>query len=579
MGGIQRVTRFRESYSQGAGGVLPKTGYTARPMGKTNFFDFKESTTRRSGGGGAGGGASRAGNGAAAPATTDGKTAPPTGPRGTEALSVSQLTHLIDEVLKAVLPPVVLVKGEVSNFKPHAASGHIYFTLKDSEACIDCVMWRSDAARLKFDVSDGLEVLADGRVAVYPQRGKYQLYVETLQPLGQGALELAFKQLRAKLEREGLFLPERKKPLPEFPSRVVIVTGAQTAALQDVLKVLRRFPWVKLFVYPVPVQGDGAGERIAGALAHLNRTAGAIGGADLILLARGGGSLEDLWAFNEETVARAIASSKIPVVTGIGHEVDTSIADLVADYFAHTPTEAAQVISRNWRTAPEVVESSALRLGRELRNVMAHARGRLAAVERHEAFRRPLDRVRSLQQHLDHQQTTLRHLVAAAVRVAQWRVGELHARLEQVGPAFVVSRFRSRLADAQRRLARGASARLFRSHEHVARLNTDFVRLDPRHRIRVLDERLRTLQCRLNCAAGVLQRRRGERVESLARFLHAVGPEQVLRRGYSITTRKKGGAILRSAGDVRPGERLVTRFSDGQVESVAEDPTQPKLFD
>jgi len=231
-------------------------------MGKTNFFDFKQSTTRRGG---------------TAPASRtrpplqgpSGQQSPttPLGPRGVEPMSVSQLTHLIDEILKTVLPPVVLVRGEVSNVKPHAASGHLYFTLKDAEACIDCVMWRSDAARLKFDVADGLELLADGHVAVYPQRGRYQLYVETLQPLGQGALELAFKQLRGKLEREGLFLPERKKPLPDFPTRIIIVTGTQTAALQDVLKVLRRFPWLKLFVYHVPVQGDGAGERIAQALA------------------------------------------------------------------------------------------------------------------------------------------------------------------------------------------------------------------------------------------------------------------------------------------------------------------------
>ena len=551
-------------------------------MGKTNFFDFKQSTTRRAGAAPA----ARAA-GASAPPSNGGSSSG-TGPysgsqpgslRGTEPLSVSQLTHLIDEVLKAVLPPVVLVKGEVSNFKPHGASGHLYFTLKDADACIECVMWRSDAARLKFDVTDGLELLADGRVAVYPQRGRYQFYVETLQPLGQGALELAFKQLRAKLEREGLFLPERKKPLPPFPARVVIVTSTQTAALQDALKVLRRFPWVKLFVYHVPVQGEGAGERVAQAIAHVNRTMGADGGADLILLARGGGSLEDLWAFNEEVVARAIAASRVPVVTGIGHEVDTSIADLVADYFAHTPTEAAQVVVRNWRAAPELIDSSSLRLRRELHNLMDLARGRLVAVERHEAFRRPLDRVRSLRVHVDHRHRTLGHLMAAALRVAQWRVGELNSRLEQLGPAFVFARFRDRLADARQRLARGGSTRLLRSHERVACLGAGLVRVDPRHRIRVLDERLRTLSCRLDCAVEVLQKRRTERVESMARFLHAVGPEQVLRRGYTITMRKKGGAILRTAADARPGDRLVTRFADGQVESVAEDPRQPRLFE
>jgi exodeoxyribonuclease VII large subunit len=169
--------------------------------------------------------------------------------------------------------------------------------------------------------------------------------------------------------------------------------------------------------------------------------------------------------------------------------------------------------------------------------------------------------------------------MAAALRVAQWRVGEVAGRLEQVGPAFVFARFRARLSDAQQRLMRGGSTRLLRAHEQVARLDAEFVRSDPRHRIRLLDERLRTLCCRLDCAVDVLQQRRRERVDAMARFLHAVGPEQVLRRGYSITRKKKGGTILRSTADVRPGDKLVTRFADGEVESTAEDPRQPKLFE
>jgi exodeoxyribonuclease VII large subunit len=213
-------------------------------------------------------------------------------------LTVAQLTRQIERALRENLPPTFLVKGELSNFKANAASGHFYFTLKDKDACVDCVMFQSEAARVKFKPRDGMELLASGSVRVYAQRGKYQLYTTSLQPLGQGALELAFQQLRAKLQDEGLFDESRKKPLPEFPMRIAIVTARGAAALQDMLKVLRRFPWLKLMVYSVPVQGDGAAPQIAAAIRHLNkRHARDLGGVDVILLGRGGGSLEDLWAF------------------------------------------------------------------------------------------------------------------------------------------------------------------------------------------------------------------------------------------------------------------------------------------
>jgi exodeoxyribonuclease VII large subunit len=296
---------------------------------------------------------------------------------GADVLSVTQLTARIDGVIRAGFPAPLLVKGELSNYRPNPSSGHAYFTLKDAGACVNCVMWKSDAAQLRFTPADGMELLARGHVQVYAQQGKYQLYVSTLQPLGQGALELAFRQLRAKLEAEGLFAPERKRPLPRFPTRVVLVTSSATAALQDMLKVLRRFPWLRLFLYHVPVQGDGCGGRIAEAIRDLNRGMAPLGGPpDVILLARGGGSLEDLWGFNEEAVARAVASSRAPVVTGIGHEVDTSIADLVADHHAHTPTEAAQVVTAHWRGARETVDLAAARTGRAVRAIVQDARQR-----------------------------------------------------------------------------------------------------------------------------------------------------------------------------------------------------------
>ena len=447
-------------------------------------------------------------------------------------LSVVQLTRQIEKALKEKLPGAVLVKGEVSNFNAHH-SGHVYFTLKDPQACIDCVVWRSDVVRLKFLPKDGVELLAEGRVVVYAQRGRYQLQVSSLQPLGTGGLELAFQQLRKKLAEEGLFDGERKKELPIFPRRIAIVTGAGAAALFDMLKVLRKFPWLKVMVYTVPVQGDGAGAKIAEAIKHLAKKHELIGGIDAILLGRGGGSLEDLWAFNEEAVARAIAASPIPVITGIGHEVDVSIADLVADYHAHTPTEAAQVITANWKGVGDRVDVVGLRLRRSLTALMQDARRRLESVERHEAFRRPLDYVNQLRQVIDDRERSLR--VALNSRV--WRLKDGLREMEQ-------------------RLAR---------HSPQVRLHL------ARQRIASIDERLRY-------AAGTDRQRRMARVDALERHLNAVSPESVLRRGFSLTTIKKDGAVVRSAKQIKGGEKLVTRLADGTIESVAEDPRQPKLF-
>ena len=305
----------------------------------TNFFDFRAKVTAASR---TRGGAGRAAEAASGELDALSQKA---------AMTVSQLTAQIDRVLQKGLPSTVLVRGEVSNCNLHRGSGHLYFTMKDEGACIDCVMWRSDAAKLKFTVTQGMEFIASGGIKVYADRGKYQLYATSLQPVGAGTLDLAFKQLHAKLLAEGLFEASRRKPIPKFPTRITIVTSRQTAALQDVLKVLRRFTWLELCVYHVPVQGDGSGAKIADAIAHLNRVHKSLHKCDVMLLVRGGGSLEDLWAFNEEVVARAMAASRIPIVTGIGHEVDTSIADLIADHHAHTPTEAAQVITAQWRIA------------------------------------------------------------------------------------------------------------------------------------------------------------------------------------------------------------------------------------
>ena len=450
-----------------------------------------------------------------------------------EPLTVAGLTTLIERAIKGGLPGSVLVRGEVSNFNHHRGSGHLYFTLKDSSACIDCVMFKSDAARLKFTPADGLEMLVSGSVRIYAQRGRYQLYVTRLDPLGKGALELAFQQLREKLEREGLFDARRKKPLPTFPRRIAIVTSRQTAALQDMLKVLRRFGHVELSVFHVPVQGDGAGAKIAAALDCLSRGGGERG-FDLILLGRGGGSLEDLWAFNEEAVARAMARCVIPIMTGIGHEVDVSIADLVADYHAHTPTEAAQVAVMQWRGVGDGLNASTTRLGRALRATAIEARQRLTAIERHDHFRKPTLRVNQLRQHLDDRQRQLALIVSNRINARSTKLNFEATRLAAYHPKHGVALHRQNLTALGTRLAT------------------------------TLDRNLHAQQANL---------------DAMEKHLNAISPIAVLKRGYTITSRKRDGAILRSATDVAAGDRIVTRFADGTVESTADDAKQMNLFD
>lgn len=472
-----------------------------------------------------------------------------------DALTVAELTARIEQALKIGVPSQVLVRGEVSNLKHYGASGHIYFTLKDAEACIDCVMFRNDAAKLRFAPHDGLELLAGGRVAVYPQRGRYQLYVTSLQPLGAGALELAFRQLCEKLKAEGLFEAARKKPLPPYPTRIVLVTSRQTAALQDMLKVLSRFPWVRLMLYHVPVQGAGASIPIAQALRDLAAHAGRIGGIDLILLGRGGGSLEDLWQFNEEVVARAIAASPIPIITGIGHEVDVSVADMVADYHAHTPTEAAQVAMNQWRTAAEQLDVCGLRLGRAMRCGVSDASQRLAAIAGHEFFRRPADKINRARQHLDDLQVDIDRAIRDRLDDSCGQVDQIQRRL---------------LACGTQRL-RHQTQRLSNLELRLRQRHPSSIRALASQRVDALCQQL-TRGLRTSLASRLL------RLCALERHLTAVGPRQVLSRGYSITMIKKGSVVLRSQKQIRGGERLVTHVAEGQVESIADDPNQPSLF-
>jgi exodeoxyribonuclease VII large subunit len=521
-------------------------------MSGNGFFDLSEKLKNPR----------RAAAGAVAPSTAN-------------TLSVSQVTKIIDKAIRAGVPANVAVQGEISNFNLNRGSGHAYFTLKDPDACLNCVMFRSEFERLKFMPQHGMELLAIGSIRIFAQQGRYQLYVTDLQPIGRGALELAFQQLRLKLETEGLFTPERKKPLPKYPVRIAIVTSRQTAALQDILKVTMRFPWVHATLFHVAVQGQGCGPEIAAAIDAVNRQ----GKNELIILSRGGGSLEDRWGFNHEAVARAIAASGIPVITGIGHEVDVSIADLVADYHAHTPTEAAQVAMSWWRNVNDLLTSTTLRLNRQMRGILQEAHHRLNAVERHEIFRRPTDRIDDLRMLLDDRQRSLRLAINDFVRSRSDRLASLNDRLQRQAPAAQLQRSSARLQQMQQNLLAAMNNRL---RAATTRLEKDSGRLaerHPRNTIALLGGTLSSNDSRLTRAMQIHLQRQTDRMSAMENHLHALSPQRVLERGYTVTRSKKTNAIIRSAKQLAERDHIITRFHDGEVESTVEDPQQPKLFE
>jgi exodeoxyribonuclease VII large subunit len=350
-------------------------------------------------------------------------------------LTVSQLTAQIKDLLEDELPSVWLL-GEISNLsRPN--SGHVYLTLKDDRSQIRAVIWRTTARRMVFDLTDGLEVIVHGRCTVYEGRGEYQLVVDHMQPKGLGALELAFRQLRDRLEKEGLFARERKKPLPRFPRRIVLVTSPSGAAIRDMLQILRR-RWcdVEIWLRPVPVQGDGAAPEIAAAIREVNR----IAGVDLMIVARGGGSLEDLWAFDEEPVARAIFASKIPIVSAIGHEVDWTIADYVADLRAPTPSAAAELVVPSESEVREQLAQTGVRMARSLESRLRAARHRLEYLAARRAFQFPLDGIAWRLQRADELAGRMARAIANRLSDGGHRLARLAAQIEGLSPLNVLAR-------------------------------------------------------------------------------------------------------------------------------------------
>jgi exodeoxyribonuclease VII large subunit len=414
----------------------------------------------------------------------------------------------------------VWVEGEISNYRP-APSGHVYFTLKDADAQLPVVLFRRQAMLLRFRPEDGLHALVRGKVSVYEQRGQMQLVAETLEPVGAGSLQLACEQLKERLKAEGLFDADRKLPLPAFARSVGIVTSPTGAVIRDFLNIVaRRHSGLNVLMYPVSVQGDSAPAEIEAALSELNHS----GLVDAIVLARGGGSLEDLAAFNSERVARAIAASALPVISAIGHETDFTIADFVADLRAPTPSAAAELITEAQHKIAEHLANQDHRLERAARFQLLHARQRLSD--------QPLSRV-------------------------EGRMTALIHRLEQ------------RLDDFNFRLETTVTAQLRQRQHHVAELTAAVLRHDPRQGLAQARARLAVCRTRLDRS---LERALHASASLLSAFdarLHSLSPLAVLHRGYALVLDAEG-ALVRSAAQLAPGDQVTTRLGEGAFVSRVE---------
>jgi len=430
--------------------------------------------------------------------------------------TVSQVNLLIKVALEESLPPRLTVTGEIRDFKIHT-SGHCYFSLKDENGILPCVMWSSKFRNARFAPEDGVAVLATGHIDVYTVGGKYQFYVDKLEPAGFGALQLAFEQMVKKLREQGLFDEAHKRMLPVYPERIGIVTSESGAALHDIVDSIRsRWPCVKLYLYPVPVQGEGAAEKIAAALRDINRRRQQLK-LDVLIVGRGGGSLEDLWAFNEEVVARAIFASKIPVISAVGHEVDTTIADLVADARASTPTKAGVVAVPDRREVLIQLINIERRLVGQTRAIMQLSAQNLKTVLASAVFRSPMLPVQMAQQHLD----------------------ELHTEVDE----------------AVKELLRQATKK-------VLAYNQQIIRIEP-HRLlgkKMLD--LNHLQNRANVGIGGIINKMRMKLTAAASRLEGLNPKSVLQRGYSITTSKKTRLLIKTLEEIQIGDYLVTELAN-----------------
>ncbi len=438
--------------------------------------------------------------------------------------SVSELTRVVREVLEGRIGEV-WVEGEISNYRKQS-SGHHYFTLKDDRSQVPCVMFaRSYGAQTKIALSDGLQVQAYGLVSVYEARGQYQLIVQLIQPRGQGLLQVKFEALKRKLQAEGLFEVARKRSLPKFPQRVALVTSSTGAAVQDMLNILkRRSPWLSILICQVRVQGEGAAAEISEMIDYVSTRADELK-VDLMIVGRGGGSIEDLWEFNEESVARSIYRSRIPVVSAVGHEIDFTIADFVADLRAPTPSAAAELVVPDILALQGELVSRRAALDRLIRQALEIRRLQARRLSEAPHFREPRRLIVERQQRVDQLEMRLSEIWKNSLQQRRSGIEKILTFLSAFRPERWLQAKRGELAGLEARLRRAASSKLDSGKNRVA---------------------------------------------ELANFLRLLGPRQTLERGYSITL-AVDGSVVRSIQALKIGDQLQTKLADGEVQSVVEE--------
>lgn len=433
--------------------------------------------------------------------------------------TVSTLNAQVRVLLENEMGIVWLV-GELSNFSM-PVSGHWYFTLKDARAQVKCAMFKGNNRRVLFKPSNGTQVLVKARLSLYEPRGDYQLIIESMQPEGDGRLQQQFEQLKMSLAAEGLFAQSIKKPLPEQPKRVGIITSKTGAALFDILNVLRRRdPGLPIVIYPTMVQGEGSAISIAQAIGRANSRKE----CDVLIVGRGGGSLEDLWAFNEEIVARTIVASEIPIVSAVGHEVDVTIADFVADVRAPTPSAAAELISRDMTHQTQAITQKKQQLNHAIRYYIAKQQQQTQRLQHRLERQYPQMRLNQQQQHLDELTGHLHQAMQRKLTQADQRVERINYKLSLYSPSQTIKQLSHHLAQSERRLTDAM----------------DRSQLTARHQLAMMAEKL-----------------------------EAVSPLATIARGYSIT-QKEDGSVIRSSEQVSTGDRLVTKVAQGEIRSIVE---------